>query len=587
MAPRKKCPLCGSKQWRKDSTTGLITCSEGHVRQNYRNESGDADEMVTHTMKKRTLKSGRKKKERKSKADAKLYHGERARFHYYQCLQLLLRKQVAALIALWSLPPEFETVCRDLWALHLNLIPNPPSAEPFHHSQEQNRVEREPDGTPSRQRSRSRPRNEDAPADDSSSSSDEEGLDPEIAVLLQENSEISSSSDEGSPNDEGNPRSRNKRHTQAKNPFVSRSDRPENTIAVLLLACWTIRLPVVYQDFINVIDSHSLPFLDHVRFLPPALTRHLTKHAVQALSPHHAPRTLSLHRLTSRLANRLYGTFDVLIPELNAAPVLWRVVQQCFSGTPILYYLTKRLGHELSLPLSLHHSLAPSLSSIKRGDTESHKYDNVPPEIALVATAIVVLKLVYGLDGKKRLPRHPDDAACAFPDADQFLATLKEASGAETCVNAHRFSSRVPMSVGDLDDAILDEYLDFCQKVLVGPHNDEHRILDNYFPLANGIAEVTPTALMADLKVQGLSSTKVNDDNLGVIEPGESYTIYHSRDTLGNLSPELDLLVQRSAGWAGVDGDFLCGVVERYERRLVRWWTAERQAQGEMNLDEP
>lgn len=68
----------------------------------------------------------------------------------------------------------------------------------------------------------------------------------------------------------------------------------------------------------------------------------------------------------------------------------------------MLYYFAKRLGNVLSLPLSLHHSLAPSLSSIKRGDAESHKYDNVPPEIALVATAIVVLKLVYGLDEKKR-----------------------------------------------------------------------------------------------------------------------------------------------------------------------------------------
>jgi RNA polymerase I-specific transcription initiation factor RRN7 len=169
-----------------------------------------------------------------------------------------------------------------------------------------------------------------------------------------------------------------------------------------------------------------------------SLTRHLTKHAVQALSPHvrlptysayarakrvilqYAPRTLSLHRLASRLANRLYGTFDILIPELNAGPVLWRVVQQCFSGTrtfaychdafrisdvnflAMLYLLTKRLGYVLSLPLSLHHSLAPSLSSIKRGDMECQKYDNVPVEIALAATALVVLKLVYGLDGKKR-----------------------------------------------------------------------------------------------------------------------------------------------------------------------------------------
>jgi hypothetical protein len=37
-----------------------------------------------------------------------VYHGERARFHYFQCLQLLLRKQIEAITELWHLPPEFE-----------------------------------------------------------------------------------------------------------------------------------------------------------------------------------------------------------------------------------------------------------------------------------------------------------------------------------------------------------------------------------------------------------------------------------------------------------------------------------------------
>ena len=82
-------------------------------------------ELGPHHMRKRTLKSGRKKQEQQSKADPTgrsflpcsfahltlartVYHGERARFHYYQCLQLILRMQVAALTRLWQLPPEFE-----------------------------------------------------------------------------------------------------------------------------------------------------------------------------------------------------------------------------------------------------------------------------------------------------------------------------------------------------------------------------------------------------------------------------------------------------------------------------------------------
>lgn len=33
MAPRRRCPTCGSKQWHKEPSSGLIACSEGHVLQ--------------------------------------------------------------------------------------------------------------------------------------------------------------------------------------------------------------------------------------------------------------------------------------------------------------------------------------------------------------------------------------------------------------------------------------------------------------------------------------------------------------------------------------------------------------------------
>ena len=43
-----------------------------------------------------------------------VYHGARAQYHYFQCLQLLLRKQVAVLMRLWDLPSEFEVRCGPL-----------------------------------------------------------------------------------------------------------------------------------------------------------------------------------------------------------------------------------------------------------------------------------------------------------------------------------------------------------------------------------------------------------------------------------------------------------------------------------------
>jgi hypothetical protein len=76
------------------------------------------------------------------------------------------------------------------------------------------------------------------------------------------------------------------------------------------------------------------------------MARHLSKHNVQALSPavrghvfdvrdgnqkraipQHAPSTLALHSLSARLARRLLGSYKIHTPELNAAPMLWRVVR--------------------------------------------------------------------------------------------------------------------------------------------------------------------------------------------------------------------------------------------------------------------
>jgi len=65
----------------------------------------------------------------------------------------------------------------------------------------------------------------------------------------------------------------------------------------------------------------------------------------------------------------------------------------------VLYSLSKTVAHVLSLPLVLHNTLAPRLTA---EDPDSHKYDDVPPELALMVTVIIVLKMVYGFDGQRR-----------------------------------------------------------------------------------------------------------------------------------------------------------------------------------------
>jgi RNA polymerase I-specific transcription initiation factor RRN7 len=199
-----------------------------------------------------------------------VYHGDRARYHYFQCLQLVLRHQIKALVDLWKLPPEFEVrpsswdfrilidssqiICRDTWALHLSTLPHAISPEPLLHKQD---GEPEPSSPTKRSSERGLTRSrrshdvEDEGSDSesiASSSSEGEEEDPELEALLEQ---LSASSEDDDPTLSPVP---------IKQAQTSRKDRgvyelPANNIAVLILACWTLRIPITVRDFTKwVID---------------------------------------------------------------------------------------------------------------------------------------------------------------------------------------------------------------------------------------------------------------------------------------------------------------------------------------------
>ncbi|KAJ7665533.1 hypothetical protein B0H17DRAFT_1336528 [Mycena rosella] len=554
MAPRKRCPVCRSKQWHKEPSSGLIACSEGHILQNYRKETAELDDAGPHILKKRALKSNRQKV-RKGGPDPKLYHGNRGRYFYFQCLQLILRHQVAVLTERWELPAEFEVVCRDMWALHLGLLRHPPPPEPYLGAQESDEEPPQAEN-PTASTARESPGFEDAesktaPSSDGESETDEEPAnDPELEELLAENS-ASESSSEGE--DEVDAKSVPPRRT----PKRHEHERLVNTLAVIVVACWTLRVPILYRDLTRLIESYELPYLEATRVLPPDMTLHLTKHNIQALSPPNTPNALVVHNLASSLAKRIYSAFGVLTPQANAAPILWRVVAQGLGGTPTLYRLTKRLSTVLELPLTLHQSLAPRLQPrTKKGRQHgSHLFDNVAPEVAFLAAAIIVLKMVYGLDGKSRLPADPEDPASDMPRIDEYLGLLRRLDDVEGKTRDTEFDSKTAMVIEDLCDDTVDEYLAFCERALVGPANAEHDVLERYFPLR--ASQRTGEAIATEGARPELRGTGLQDGEKEALGPGAEYTLWDSEE----MPDDYAAVMSRAADWAGVGEEDLSAVV--------------------------
>ncbi|KZT12475.1 uncharacterized protein LAESUDRAFT_733156 [Laetiporus sulphureus 93-53] len=597
MSSRNRCSVCGSKRWHKQPSSGLIFCREGHVLQNYRSENNEIEDWTgTHELRKRQITSQRERKDNLGQANSKPYHGERARFHYFQCLQLILRMQIVALKKAWHLPPEYEIVCRDTWALHLSLLPNPPPAEPFHYAQEErlanSRTQIASDGemNPPKDANDGGGESSDQkhteiefetwepPSFSSESSSEDEELeeDPVMKELMKENSVTPSHEDEFE--DISRPRLSVK--PAAKKVSQRSYDAPASNIAVLMVACWTLRLPVMYMDFIRLIETYELPYLEARRLLPASLTSHLTKHTAGALSPFHPPTPSKLHALTSKLAKLMFSRYSVYTPEMNALPMLWRAVR-ALCGTPTLYQLSKQMAKALSVPLVLNRPLFAHSANESHTERQWQKYDDAIKEVSLIAVVIVVLKLVYGLDGRERLPLERDDPACALPRLDEYLARVEEQNK-----NPNKdvpFSETTELSVLDMDDSTLDQFLDFCERALLPRENlsaGRNAEIDS-FPLerrSTRMASEEASAQRSDLKP--LRPTLISDDGMS-LRPGQEIRIYKTQDAARPLPEQYETVIKRAAQWTGVPEDYVARLVENFERRLPRWRkTTERKEKG-------
>jgi RNA polymerase I-specific transcription initiation factor RRN7 len=133
-----------------------------------------------------------------------------------------------------------------LWALHLSLLPSPPPPEPLLHQQATQ-------GHVSEHASEEIDTQGEKPSPDLSDPSSPQGDDIEdntdIDELLRELSESSSSEDD-KDDDPGQPRP--KPEASGRKLKLFSGNGPASNIALLMVACWTLRLPIMYLDLIRL-----------------------------------------------------------------------------------------------------------------------------------------------------------------------------------------------------------------------------------------------------------------------------------------------------------------------------------------------
>lgn len=77
---------------------------------------------------------------------------------------------------------------------------------------------------------------------------EEEELDAELEALMQENSELSDSEEEKGEKDTEERHDLGKKRAGKRRGYID-YESPISTIAVLVVGCWMLRIPVMYKDF--------------------------------------------------------------------------------------------------------------------------------------------------------------------------------------------------------------------------------------------------------------------------------------------------------------------------------------------------
>lgn len=113
----------------------------------------------------------------------------------------------------------------------------------------------------------------------------------------------------------------------------------------------------------------------------------------------------------------------------------------------------------------------------------------------------------------------------------------------------------------------------------------DQRTLEDFFPLKSGRVGASSGKPVierpqGDQRAPRAGRSMEEGTDWETREPGEAYRVYRSRDVLGVLPEEMDLVISHGARWTGVDEETILSVGEVYERRLWTWVGRQRRQEG-------
>lgn len=638
---KPRCPLCGSRRFRRDPDTSMVVCDQGHVLQGFREETADDGETfdpsqnLSQRTRRRLRVSGSDyvSKKRRSTAIRGTWSSDRARYLFYQCLQLILRLQIEAVKN--SIPncpgEELESVCRDLWAFYVSMQDK---LQPQPYLEASENLDSQTKGKESKSRSMERAKQAEREAMLQEEEDESQRFDDQLRLmgLAEEGEETddlrSTEAGDISAMDTDDERLGGGDDEDKRAYVESGAKNLTILTCIVYLGLITLRVPIRWNDLRLLLLDQKVPFLHAIYLLPRTMTRALPFQYAERLNGKKVPSLDKFHHVSVKLANDLHDKFKITFPEMNALPILWRCTQDLLLP-PTIYCAAKRLIAYCEIPLVAVQESCSTLSLGQEKQTPRNRkassvldsrlgvslqYASVPREVVLMTSIVLVIKMRYGLDGEERFeePRIADIwSGC--PPLMPWLSALEE--------QQVKSQSQFPIladpdtvKIEEMTNDQLDAYLNYAEeKLILEDHpNALHRRstskIDDLLTCGAGLSSANDKPETEkndqDMSFDDIMSQLYRDKkqlyphlitlDADQLRPGDAHSVYSrtssSSTTAVSVEPglvheEYARVLRYAAKAIGIETYILADTVYALEMRLIyllQYRRTERQKEAQL-----
>ncbi|CAO3574406.1 unnamed protein product [Mortierella alpina] len=453
---RRYCPLCRAPV-RTKTGTGHYVCTSGHQFSGYQEEEGEFDATMgsMHERRRRALKRGRESK------SSTIFFGAQLDHLFLQSIQLVLRKQLYALIHDLGFPAELEQVGFEYWTLYISKLAT-------YRGKETSTVKATQREGPERN-SEQESHDEDERTGDHIQDEHSDALDKMDEFLQQDFNSSSEEEDNGHASDDndgdgdgdgdddgdddvvvetasGGGGGRGKSHTGRGSKVIWNEANPHAlrmtfTIAICYLSALHLQLPVVIGDFYRWVMDRKLPYYNALYSLPQEMIRR-HNHRWMLLPKHRAVKTFG--EAVRKLSDFYSAEFKLPRAPPNRPSLIFRFLQQ------------------LMLPVEVYPSalqLCSAAADPRKTKYERRTFDDT---ILTMAHVIIIAKLFFGLDGKTRFDGDWQSIVNLLPRERDWMQSLDIYDSLQT-------QTQIPMAFGEFEELIQvnpDLYSEFCKQEL-------------------------------------------------------------------------------------------------------------------------